>query len=171
MDPNTDHPTRIELRLPDAQATEALARRLAPLLRGGDTILLEGDIGAGKTHFARALIRTRLQAIGLDEDVPSPTFTIVQTYDAGDVEIWHADLYRLSGADEIWELGLDDAFRTAICLVEWPDRLGPFRPESALSLRFEALPDDTRRLVIRADGGRALQILAIVSTEAQHGRA
>ncbi|MCV2863248.1 tRNA (adenosine(37)-N6)-threonylcarbamoyltransferase complex ATPase subunit type 1 TsaE [Albidovulum sediminicola] len=158
MDPHDDHPDAI-LRLPDPGATDALARRLAPALRAGDTILLEGEIGAGKTHFARALIRARLAALGLDEDVPSPTFTIVQTYEAGEAEIWHADLYRLSGPEEIWELGLEDAFRTAICLVEWPDRLGSLRPSDALTLRFAAEQDDSRRLGLHASGPRAQALL------------
>lgn len=96
-------------------------------------LLLDGPIGAGKTHLARALIQARLPN---PEDVPSPTFTLVQTYDAGDVEIWHADLYRLSHPDEVLELGLDDAFDTALCLIEWPDRLGSLTPEKALRLRF-----------------------------------
>ena len=118
--------------LPDPEATEALARRLAPRLRAGDVLLLEGQIGAGKTHFARALIH----ALGVAEDVPSPTFTLVQTYESPDFDIWHADLYRLSHPDEAVELGLTEAFETALCLVEWPEKLGKDTPESALTLRF-----------------------------------
>ena len=117
--------------LPDPDATDALARRFAPLLGPGDVLLLEGQIGAGKTHFARALIR----ALGVSEDVPSPTFTLVQTYEA-DFEIWHADLYRLSHPDEAIELGLAEAFETALCLVEWPEKLGEDRPKQSLTLRF-----------------------------------
>ena len=122
----------IELTLADEQATARLAQRLAPFLAAGDTLLLHGPIGAGKTHFCRNLIQTRL---GRTEDVPSPTFTLVQTYDA-DVEIWHADLYRLTHPDEAQELGLDDAFASAICLVEWPDRLGHHTPQNAIHLTF-----------------------------------
>ncbi|KAA9006803.1 tRNA (adenosine(37)-N6)-threonylcarbamoyltransferase complex ATPase subunit type 1 TsaE [Histidinibacterium aquaticum] len=121
--------------LPTPEATDALAARLAPRLGPGDVLLLEGSIGAGKTHFARALIRARL---GREEDVPSPTFTLVQTYETEGPEIWHADLYRLTGPGEAIELGLEDAFSTAICLVEWPDRLADIRPDSALTLSFEA---------------------------------
>ena len=123
----------ILLHLPDPEATDRIARHLAPRLRAGDVLLLSGPVGAAKTHFARALIRARL---GRDEDVPSPTFTLVQTYDAGDLEIWHADLYRLSDPAEIEELGLTEAFDTAICLVEWPDRLSDLRPADALDLAF-----------------------------------
>jgi tRNA threonylcarbamoyladenosine biosynthesis protein TsaE len=121
------------LFLADEASTAALAGRMAPLLRAGDTILLEGDIGAGKTTFARALIRARL---GRDEDVPSPTFTLVQTYEDPETEIWHCDLYRLSSPDEILELGLDAAFEDGICLIEWPDRLGSAIPSGALRLTF-----------------------------------
>lgn len=115
--------------LPDDVATTALGALLARLLQPGDTVLLQGDIGAGKTHLARAFIQAKL---GRAEDVPSPTFTLVQTYDAEGFEVWHADLYRLSHPDEVLELGLDSAFDTAICFVEWPDRLGDLAPTSAL---------------------------------------
>ena len=136
------------LDLPDASATAALGRRLAVLALPGDVILLEGPIGAGKSCLARAFIRARL---GRDEEVPSPTFTLVQVYDAQGIEIWHADLYRLSHPDEVWELGLDEAFQTAICLVEWPDRLGRHAPDTALHLRLEAAGDGRRAQIT---GGR-----------------
>lgn len=122
--------------LPDADATARLGRWLARQLGAGDTLLLEGEIGAGKTHLARSLIQARLAEFGAVEDVPSPSFTLVQTYEAGSVEIWHADLYRLGIPDEIAELGLDAAFGQALCLVEWPGKLGPWRPRRAITLRL-----------------------------------
>ncbi|MCX8509848.1 MAG: tRNA (adenosine(37)-N6)-threonylcarbamoyltransferase complex ATPase subunit type 1 TsaE [Rhodobacteraceae bacterium] len=122
------------LPLTDADATRRLAARISPLLRAGDVILLAGPIGAGKTHFARSLIQTRLAAADLMEDVPSPTFTLIQTYEAAGVALWHADLYRLTDPDEATELGLEEAFTQAICLIEWPDRLGSLRPPQALEL-------------------------------------
>ncbi len=128
-----------QLVLTDAAATIALAARIAPLLGTGDTILLSGDIGAGKTCFARGLIRALL---GPEEEVPSPTFTLVQIYDDGPVPIWHCDLYRLTGPDGVIELGLDAAFATAICLIEWPDRLGNVVPPDALRLRLTARQTD-----------------------------
>ena len=137
--------TCFTLRLPSE--TAALAQRIGARLGAGDCILLDGQIGAGKTHFARHLIQSRLL---LPEDVPSPTFTLVQTYDADTVEIWHADLYRISNIDEIEELGLTDAFETAICLVEWPEMLGALTPDNALTINFSNVPDDeqTRNLIL-----------------------
>jgi tRNA threonylcarbamoyladenosine biosynthesis protein TsaE len=102
--------------------TEALAARLAPFLKPGDGVGLKGPLGAGKTAFARALIH----ALGVAEDVPSPTFTLVQAYvtPAGP-EIVHFDLYRLESPDDVWELGWDDVVDRDIVLIEWPERLGP----------------------------------------------
>ena len=134
------------LTLPDQAATERLARALAPHLRAGDALLLIGDLGAGKTTFARALITARLDALGRAEPVPSPTYTLVQTYDlAPGPELWHADLYRLASPDETAELGLDDAFATAITLVEWPDRLGPLLPARRLAVTLAFAPADSAR--------------------------
>lgn len=124
----------LTLDLPTEDDTTRLGRALAALLHAGDCLLLEGPIGAGKSHLARALIRARL---GREEDVPSPTFTLVQTY-ANTPDIWHADLYRLTHADEVLELGLEDAFSTAICLIEWPDRLGSALPANPLRLSLAA---------------------------------
>lgn len=138
----------LTLDLPDEAATAALGARLAAVARAGDVILLSGPIGAGKSHLARAFIRARL---GRDEDVPSPTFTLVQTYGPPEDEIFHADLYRLTHPDEVWELGLDDAFSRAICLVEWPDRLGAHLPPGALRIDLTALGEGRRATLT---GGR-----------------
>jgi len=125
------------------------AARLGPLLRPGHVLLLEGGIGAGKTHFARCLIRAILRD---DEDVPSPTFTLVQSYDTTRGELWHADLYRLGHPDDVIELGLTEAFEEAICLVEWPDRLGDLTPPAALHLSFSVVGESTREIVMRGEG-------------------
>ena len=126
-------------RLPSSEATSELACNIARILVPGDVVLLEGPIGAGKTHFARSLIQSLMD---VPEDVPSPTFTLVQTYDVPTGELWHADLYRLSHVDEVEELGLIAAFDDAICLIEWPEKLEDLRPENALTLRF-SLDEDS----------------------------
>jgi tRNA threonylcarbamoyl adenosine modification protein YjeE len=125
--------------LPDAHATDRLGRALARALGAGDTLLLSGHVGAGKSHLARALIRDALARAGLpQEDIPSPSYTLVQTYTLGDVDILHADLYRLGAPEDAIELGLDEAFGRDLCLVEWPDRLGALAPAEALHLDLAA---------------------------------
>jgi tRNA threonylcarbamoyladenosine biosynthesis protein TsaE len=141
-------PPSLTLVLPTEAATAALGARLAAQARPGDCLCLEGPIGAGKTSLARAFIRARL---GPSEEVPSPTFTLVQVYEAGPVEIWHADLYRLTHPDEVLELGLEEAFAQAICLIEWPDRLGGHLPADALHLRLSV---EGEGRVAHLSGGR-----------------
>ncbi len=153
-------PVLASFEIASADATAAIAAALAPLLSPGDVLLLDGDVGAGKTHFARALIQARQAATGEVEDVPSPTYTLVQSYHAGPVEIWHADLYRLTGPQDVFELGLADAFEDAICLVEWPDRLETLTPEDALTLHFAMTETPgERRLVCRASAPRWASVL------------
>lgn len=119
----------LSLFWPDADSTAKCAVAMGLELTPGDVILLNGPVGAGKTHFARSMIQSLL---AVAEDVPSPTFTLVQTYDTQKGEVWHSDLYRIATDTEVDELGLTEAFETAICLVEWPDRLGPVSPSDAL---------------------------------------
>ena len=140
----------------DAETTR-LGAILARHLRPGDTVLLSGSIGAGKTHLARALVQARL---GRMEEVPSPSFTLVQTYDAGETEIWHADLYRLGHPDEAGELGLEEAFESAICLVEWPDRLGSLAPASSLCITLSAVGEGRQALLTGGRDGLAATIAA-----------
>lgn len=120
--------------LPDIEATQALARRAAGLARPGDLLALWGDLGAGKTAFARAFVNA---LPGADEPVPSPTFTLVQTYERGALPVWHVDLYRLEEPEEALELGLEDALADAVVLLEWPQRLGPLLPGRRVDLHFE----------------------------------
>lgn len=134
--------------LKDHAATEQLAKKISMLCKPGDTIALVGDIGSGKTTFARAFIRCFL---GSEIDVPSPTFTIVQIYGDPPNEIWHCDLYRLTDPDEAIELGLEEAFENCIVLVEWPDRLGSILPPNALRL---SLKDNGVGRTVEMSGGR-----------------
>lgn len=138
--------TKPEL-IADETLTAALARMLAATARPGQVFLLDGPVGAGKTHFARAFIQARQG--GMAEDVPSPTFTLIQTYsDPMGTEIWHADLYRLTDPSELDELGLDDAHNNAICLIEWPDRMATL-PEGAITISFAPMPDpDLRKITL-----------------------
>lgn len=139
--------------LTSADATAELAGYFARHARRGDCILLDGPVGSGKTHFARSFIQNLLARSGAVEDVPSPTYTLVQTYDTAAGEVWHADLYRLSALDEVTELGLEEAFDRAIVLVEWPDRLGPLLPHRRLELEFGTVADpEARSLRVRSIG-------------------
>ena len=109
-----------DMDLPSEAATVSIARRLAAVARNGDVIALDGDLGAGKTCFARGFIAA---LTGQAEEAPSPTFTLVQTYDSARGTIWHFDLYRLARADDALELGLEDALADGITLIEWPERI------------------------------------------------
>ena len=131
----------IVIDLPDEKATAAFAARLAALAAPGDVIALKGELGAGKTTFARAFIRAR----GSGEAVPSPTFTLVQVYDLAGGAVWHFDLYRLRQPDDAWELGIEDAFRDGISLIEWPERLGPLLPARRLEVALDFGPTPTAR--------------------------
>lgn len=147
----------ISINLASQDETTRLAQALAPHLAGGNTILLEGPIGAGKSFFARALI---LSLLDEPEDIPSPTFTLVQTYETPAFEIWHCDLYRLTAPYEAQELGLEDAFEDAVCLIEWPDRLGDLTPKDALVLTLETTDTpQTRCATLRASSEHWCTIL------------
>lgn len=119
--------------------TIGLAQNIAKALQPSDILCLHGDLGAGKTFFCRHLIRAITR--NPDQDVPSPTFTLLQTYSAQDTEIYHFDLYRLSDPDEMYEIGWEDALQNGIILVEWPDRLGhhsdDIAPETLLNIQIE----------------------------------
>lgn len=135
--------TTLTLSLPDEAATRALGARLAALARPGDVVALAGTLGTGKSTLARAFVQALTSA---DEEVPSPTFTLVQTYESGPGAIWHFDLYRLERAEDAFELGIEDAFVDGICLIEWPDRLGRLLPRRRLEVALEPGETDTVRL-------------------------
>lgn len=156
----------LQCGLPDAAETDRLGTALGLAVQAGDVICLMGDLGAGKTALARAAIAARLASQGLAEDIPSPTFTLVQTYQA-DIPIWHADLYRLSDEEEVWELGLVDAFHDAACFVEWPDRLGTQTPARRLELAL-SIAGEGRHLTAIAFGEGWAHIVAAL--EGDHAR-
>ena len=133
------------MHLPDLAATEKLAARLARRLVPGDAVLLEGPFGAGKSAFARALIRAAAGDPALE--VPSPSFTVVQTYETRRGRIHHFDLWRLAGPSDLAELGWDQALAD-IVVVEWPDRLGPMRPSGAITIALAHAGGDAREAVI-----------------------
>lgn len=119
------------LTVKDEAATQHIARRLGRVLAAGDVICLWGDLGAGKSTFARALIKSKQIQEG---EAPSPTFTLVQTYETEKEDLYHYDLYRLENEDEVLELGIDEAFSEGISLIEWPDRLGSYLPWDRLDI-------------------------------------
>lgn len=137
-------PETVAFALPDEAATLALARSLAGRLEAGDVVFLVGDLGAGKTAFARGLINALPAAGGGDtpagdhgaEEVPSPTFTLVQIYERRPAPVWHVDLYRLERPEDVEELGLEEAAGEAITLIEWPERLGRRVPADRLEVRL-----------------------------------
>ena len=110
----------------------AFGARIMGQLSPGQTVCLTGGLGAGKTTLVRGMIQGVLGEI----EVPSPTYTLVQTYDMPDFELWHCDMYRLERPEDGYELGLMDAFEEAVCLIEWPDKLGKLIPEDALSIEI-----------------------------------
>ena len=121
--------------LSDENATLALGAKLMKFLSPGHTVALTGDLGAGKTTLVRGMLQSVLGEI----EVPSPTFTLVQTYEVRNFEVWHCDMYRLERPQDGYELGLLDAFEDAVCLIEWPDKIAPLLPKDifAVDLQFE----------------------------------
>jgi tRNA threonylcarbamoyl adenosine modification protein YjeE len=126
--------------LPDLAATGRLGARIAGRLRPGDLVALSGELGAGKTTLARAI----LTSLGMAESVPSPTFTLVQSYETAALTISHYDLYRLKSAREMDELGLEDALEQGAALVEWPERAAARLPVDRLTVELSAHGDGRR---------------------------
>src|SRR5690349_2246127 len=148
----------IAIDLPDEAATAALAAHLAAVARPGDVIALKGELGAGKTSFARAFIR----ALGGTGEVPSPTFTLVQVYDVQPAPVWHFDAYRLRDPEEAWELGIEDGFAEGISLIEWPERLGALLPARRLEVALSpGATVSARRAVIDPPGDWADRLAGI----------
>lgn len=151
--PMSDAPTIRHIELPDRAATVRLAKAVAALVHVEDVILLEGPLGAGKTEFARAFLRALTGDPALE--VPSPSFTLVQSYDTPSGTVHHFDLWRLEGPQRLVDLDWD-ASCSDIVLVEWPDRLGPLRPPKALAiaLDYAGTAPDSRRATLSGWPGR-----------------
>lgn len=144
--------------LPDEAATAALGAALAHMLVRGDVVALVGDLGAGKTTLARAIVR----ALGHDGPVPSPTFTLVQNYETDPLPVAHFDLYRIGQSDEVVELGFDEARADGVVLLEWPDRMGPLLPASRLEIVLDyASSGDARTARIRGSQEWAERLQAL----------
>ena len=161
----------LHLELPDTDATGALARRIAAIARCGDVIALAGDLGSGKTCFARAFINA-LPGGPESEEVPSPTFTLVQRYDRAPAEVWHFDLYRLNRPEEAFELGIEEAFVEGVTLIEWPERLGPLLPAERLEVAFSfaaAADVDSRGATLTGYGAWAERLCGVELAESDAG--
>lgn len=131
--------------LEDEAATEAAGAKIAALLRVGDVITLSGPLAAGKTTLVRGLIA----ALGHGDEVPSPSFSIVQPYEHLALPLWHVDLYRIEDLSELEELGLDDILADGALIIEWPEKAGDDRWPNALALSLEAQGDGLRALTAR----------------------
>ncbi len=138
----SDLPLLSEIDLASERDTAALGAALAELADAGDVIALNGPLGAGKTTLARGFITALAQ---VDEDVVSPTFTLVQVYESEAAPIWHFDLYRLTQVQDVLELGWDEALSGGISLVEWPERLGALLPRNRLDVVLSSAPGRNER--------------------------
>jgi len=131
---------QIQVPCPNIQATQSLACSISKIAKQGDIFLLYGTLGVGKSVFARAFIQNLTDA----KEVPSPTFTLLQSYTAPDFEIYHFDLYRLKNAEEIWELNIEEALYTGVSLIEWPEKMGPYIPRDVFKISVVSSSDNVR---------------------------
>ena len=127
------------------EQTAEIASKIAKKAKKGDVFALYGTLGAGKSVFARAFIKVLTKA----EDVPSPTFTLVQSYEAPDFEIYHFDLYRLKSEDEVFELGFEEAVFNGVCLIEWPEKAGCWLPKDIFKVTIDT-KEKLRKICIEA---------------------
>jgi tRNA threonylcarbamoyladenosine biosynthesis protein TsaE len=127
----------------DTEATAALAQKLAGICETGDCIMLRGDLGTGKTTFARAFIQS---LTGTPEEIVSPTFTLVQTYAGAEKTVWHFDLYRLKSSQELAEIGMEQALQEGISLIEWPELARHLLPHDALDIHITYGSESSHRL-------------------------
>ena len=148
----------LQLKLNGLADTIQLGHLLSGLFQAGTGFALNGPLGAGKSELARAMLRAGCGEIG---DIPSPTFTLVQSYETGDgLPVWHMDLYRLKSLEEALALGIEEAFYEAVCLIEWPDRLQGFLPPRLIeiSIAFDNTSEQARFVHISADEALRTQL-------------
>ena len=138
----------LDLLLPHLRATGNLATALAPLLQPGDVLTLEGRIGVGKTTFVRAL----LGALGCIEEVPSPTFNLLHTYELDTLTIWHFDLFRIERLPDVYELGIEEAFENGVSLIEWPKVMANLLPTERLEMEFFHEKEHSRNVSLKGYG-------------------
>jgi tRNA threonylcarbamoyladenosine biosynthesis protein TsaE len=145
----SNHQSKTEFILKNEAATGILASQLANLAEPRDIIALTGNLGLGKTAFARAFIT----ALGGSGEVTSPTFSLVQVYELSRINVYHFDLYRIENSEEIFELGIEDAFADGISLIEWPDRMATYLPPERLDIFFSNGLDENARCVLLVGHG------------------
>lgn len=141
--------TIIEIDSTNIEDTIAFSKNCANNAHNGDAFTLQGPLGAGKSEFARGFIR---HLMGEEIDVPSPTFTLVQTYETPKLLIWHFDLYRLEDADEIYEIGWEDAISDGVLLIEWPERLGNLLPKNRKEIIITPSSEESRKITLHTHG-------------------
>jgi len=156
----------VTLALPDLAATARLGAALSRRLTVGDVVALHGDLGAGKTELARAIIRAATGDGALI--VPSPTFTLAETYDTSLGPVWHFDLYRLDSPEQVWELGFEEALTSGISLIEWPERIGALLPVERLDATLTIVGEEARAATLAA-GESWVDRLAGLTREVTHG--
>ena len=127
------------------EETIKIAGEIAHQVSAGTVIALYGTLGVGKSAFSRGFIKSLCPLV---EDVPSPTFTLLQTYEAKDFEIYHFDMYRLKTPEEAYELGIEDAFIDGVSLIEWPEKIGSLLPKNAMRISFEIQEDQSRLITV-----------------------
>lgn len=128
----------------DLQQLESIAIDFIASLKIGDVVYMEGDLGAGKTTFVRAAIESLLVN---KEPIPSPTFTLVQTYETFQFPIWHYDLYRIADPEEVLELGMEEAFEKGVTFIEWPERMADIYTPKHHTIQLQVANDETQRLL------------------------
>lgn len=141
--------------------TVKLGRNLARIAGKGDIFALFGTLGMGKSVLSRAFIQSFMGEI----DVPSPTFTLLQTYETEKYDIYHFDLYRLKDAEEIFELGMEEAMYNGVCLIEWPEKMGAYLPKRAVRVELKPEKDGRRITFFAEDEERVKRLQSLAETE------